>query len=38
MDLLYKGELKGVKASSRWLIPAWAIDEFLGNPKQGAGQ
>lgn len=34
MDLLYTGKIKAVKAGSRWLIPVWALDEFLGNPKQ----
>lgn len=30
MNLLYSGELKGVKAGRRWLIPSQAIDCFLG--------
>jgi len=31
MNLLYSGQLKGIKAGRRWLISSQAIDNFL-NP------
>lgn len=31
--MLKRGELKGVRAGDRWLVPSWAIDEFLGKTK-----
>lgn len=31
MKLITTGQLKAVKAGQRrWLIPSWALDEFLG--------
>ena len=29
MDLLHSGKIKGIKAGAKWIVPAWAIDEFL---------
>lgn len=29
MDLLHSGRIKGIKAGAKWIVPAWAIDEFL---------
>ncbi|WP_094604755.1 hypothetical protein SPSIL_019990 [Sporomusa silvacetica DSM 10669] len=29
MDLLHDGTIKGVKAGSKWIVPVWAIDDFL---------
>jgi len=35
--LISSGQLKAVKAGDRrWLIPAWALNDFLGKPQQGA--
>jgi len=31
MDLLRSGRLKSVRAGRRWIIPGWALDEFLGS-------
>lgn len=28
-EQLYQGRLKGRKVGRRWLVPRWAIDEFL---------
>ncbi|MDR3589809.1 MAG: helix-turn-helix domain-containing protein [Negativicutes bacterium] len=36
MALLLSGKLKSVRAGRRWLIPAWALDSYLGEPSQGA--
>lgn len=30
MDMLHDGTIKGLKAGSKWIVPAWAIDEYLG--------
>ncbi|MBP2642601.1 MAG: Helix-turn-helix domain [Firmicutes bacterium] len=30
MSLLYSGRIRAVKAGRRWLVPAEALDEFLG--------
>lgn len=29
-ELLRSGQIKGIKAGSKWIIPVWAIDDFLG--------
>ncbi|CVK17550.1 helix-turn-helix domain-containing protein [Sporomusa sphaeroides] len=29
MELLHSGKIKGIKAGAKWLVPNWAIDEFL---------
>jgi DNA binding domain, excisionase family len=31
-DLLKTGQIKAVKAGRKWLIPQWAIDQFLEKP------
>ncbi len=34
MRLIYAGELKAIKAGvKRWLVPAWAIEEFIKLPR-----
>lgn len=34
MGLIYAGELKAIKAGvKRWLVPAWAIEEFIKLPR-----
>ncbi len=35
-QMLRSGELKSVRAGDRWLIPTWAIDDFLNKAKCGA--
>ncbi|GBG57301.1 hypothetical protein SPFL3102_02667 [Sporomusaceae bacterium FL31] len=32
MKLISLGELKAVKAGKRWIIPGWAIEQFLQQP------
>lgn len=29
MDLLHSGKIKSVKVGKKWLVPAWALDDFL---------
>ncbi|EIW19514.1 MULTISPECIES: helix-turn-helix domain-containing protein [Pelosinus] len=36
MSLIKSGQLKAVKAGiKRWIVPGWAIEDFLQRPKQG---
>ncbi|MBP2650766.1 MAG: Helix-turn-helix domain [Firmicutes bacterium] len=36
MKLIALGQLKAIKAGKRWIVPGWAIEQFLQQPKQGA--
>lgn len=29
MEMLTTGRIKGIKAGAKWIVPAWAIDQFL---------
>lgn len=29
MEMLATGRIKGIKAGAKWIVPAWAIDQFL---------
>ena len=33
MDLINSGQLKAIKAGVKWLVPGWALEEFLQVPK-----
>jgi|GEM_PF-1384824 len=34
MDLINSGQLKAIKAGVKWLIPGWAIEEFIKVPNR----
>ena len=33
MDLLHSGEIRGLKAGAKWIVPVWAIDEYLNQAR-----
>lgn len=33
MGLIKSGQLKAIKAGAKWLVPGWAIEEFIQVPK-----